>query len=213
MPYTTISTGSITAAWANANVRDQSVTPFASVAARDAAITVPVQGMICVTTDTNTLWVRTATGWSKFAGAQSNRSTIYIPRGAQQLVIPASQTFSSGGRTFLLNNITVTDLRVDDQLLVTANIRVQNTTAMGQAVLEMIPYFGPGGASSFVSPQRLVSTSTLAVGADEMVSGTWLYTTTSATTHTVTIQGSTTAGTGTAVAPDCWMTVNVIAQP
>jgi len=48
MPYTTINAGSwATSDWANANVRDQVVTPFASTTARDAAITSPVDGMVC----------------------------------------------------------------------------------------------------------------------------------------------------------------------
>jgi hypothetical protein len=57
MPYTTVSSGAITAALWNANVRDQVVTPFDDVAARDAAITVPVQGMLCFTDDFNRLWL------------------------------------------------------------------------------------------------------------------------------------------------------------
>ena len=47
MPYTTSVAGTvITAAWANANVRDQAVTPFASAAARNSAISSPVVGMV-----------------------------------------------------------------------------------------------------------------------------------------------------------------------
>ena len=46
MPYTTLVPGTvITASWANANVRDQVLTPFASAATRDATITSPVTGM------------------------------------------------------------------------------------------------------------------------------------------------------------------------
>lgn len=47
MPYTTNVAGTtITAAWGNANVRDQVVTPFATAAARTSAITSPIQGML-----------------------------------------------------------------------------------------------------------------------------------------------------------------------
>ena len=47
MPYTTIVAGTYaTAAWANANVRDQVITTFATTTARDAAITAPVEGMV-----------------------------------------------------------------------------------------------------------------------------------------------------------------------
>lgn len=46
MPYTTLVSGTtITSSWANENVRDQVVTPFASSAARSSAITSPVAGM------------------------------------------------------------------------------------------------------------------------------------------------------------------------
>jgi len=51
MAYTTIVTGtSISSSWANADVRDQVVTPFASVAARSSAITSPVTGMVSTLT-------------------------------------------------------------------------------------------------------------------------------------------------------------------
>jgi hypothetical protein len=47
VPYSTIVAGTnITASWANANVRDQVVTPFASTTARDSAITSPLAGMV-----------------------------------------------------------------------------------------------------------------------------------------------------------------------
>lgn len=52
MPYTTVVAGTtITAAWGNANVRDQVVTPFASASARTSAITSPVTGMVSTLTD------------------------------------------------------------------------------------------------------------------------------------------------------------------
>jgi hypothetical protein len=57
MPYTTVSTGTITAALWNANVRDQVVTPFDDVDDRDTAITTPVEGMLAYTGDFNRLWL------------------------------------------------------------------------------------------------------------------------------------------------------------
>lgn len=52
MPYTTLVAGTtITASWANASVRDQSVTPFATAAARTSAISSPVTGMLSYRTD------------------------------------------------------------------------------------------------------------------------------------------------------------------
>jgi len=47
MPYTTNVAGTvITAAWANANVRDQGIVPFATTTAMTSAITSPVVGML-----------------------------------------------------------------------------------------------------------------------------------------------------------------------
>ena len=64
MPYTTLAPGqTISSSWANANVRDQTVTPFASTSARDSAITSPVNGMYCTTTDTGFLWRYNGTKW------------------------------------------------------------------------------------------------------------------------------------------------------
>jgi len=47
MPYTTLVAGTtITAAWANTNVRDQTIGAFGSTGACDSAITSPVAGMV-----------------------------------------------------------------------------------------------------------------------------------------------------------------------
>lgn len=56
MPYTTVLAGTaITASWANANVRDQTVAPFATVADRTSAIVSPIAGMVStLTTNTST---------------------------------------------------------------------------------------------------------------------------------------------------------------
>lgn len=65
MPYTTLVAGTtITASWANANVRDQGVTPFANTAARAAAITAPIEGMVSHLNDTNELGVYSGLAWS-----------------------------------------------------------------------------------------------------------------------------------------------------
>jgi hypothetical protein len=84
MPYTTLVSGTtITASWANTNVRDQAVTPFASAAARDSAITAPVNGMHCYLTDVDltmvydgTQWVRASSGFVKQQSLTANGSTI-----------------------------------------------------------------------------------------------------------------------------------------
>jgi hypothetical protein len=52
VPYTTNVAGTtITAAWGNANVRDQVVTPFATAAARTSAVSSPPSGMVSTRTD------------------------------------------------------------------------------------------------------------------------------------------------------------------
>lgn len=66
MPYTTVTSGTtITAAWANANVRDQVVTPFAGTSARSSAITSPIEGMATydTTNDRFEIYTTTTTGW------------------------------------------------------------------------------------------------------------------------------------------------------
>jgi hypothetical protein len=63
MTYNTVVSGTtITATWGN-QVRDQQVSVFASVAARDSAITVPVNGMYATTTDTGWLWRYNGSKW------------------------------------------------------------------------------------------------------------------------------------------------------
>lgn len=64
MPYTTLVAGTtITASWANASVRDQSVTPFATAAARTSAITSPVTGMLSHRADGFAFEGYDGTGW------------------------------------------------------------------------------------------------------------------------------------------------------
>lgn len=64
MPYTTVVAGTaITASWSNANNRDQVITPFSNATTRDAAITAPVEGMLCYLADSKTFWGYT-TAWT-----------------------------------------------------------------------------------------------------------------------------------------------------
>ena len=78
MSYVTLVAGSvITASWANANVRDQMISPFASSAARDAAITSPINGMIATTTDIYGVWLYSS-GWIQ-VGPLGTGWTSYTP--------------------------------------------------------------------------------------------------------------------------------------
>ncbi len=64
MPYSTLVSGTtITAAWGNANVRDQVVTPFATAAARSSAITSPVEGMLSYRADGDIFEGYVNSGW------------------------------------------------------------------------------------------------------------------------------------------------------
>lgn len=56
MPYvTSVAGGVITASWANANIRDQVVTPWASAATRTGGVSVPVEGMVSWLSDVKEL--------------------------------------------------------------------------------------------------------------------------------------------------------------
>ena len=92
MPYTTINSGDyITSDWANTNVRDQVVTPFASTAARTSAITVPVAGMV------STLTTNTATeGVYQYTSAGTWRLPWNMPWGNVAIsATPAAFTFTT----------------------------------------------------------------------------------------------------------------------
>jgi hypothetical protein len=66
MPYTTVVPGTaITASWANANIRDQVITPFATATARDAAITSPVEGMVEYLADDDSICYYDGSAWQK----------------------------------------------------------------------------------------------------------------------------------------------------
>lgn len=77
MPYTTNVAGTtITAAWGNANVRDQVVTPFANVAARTSAITVPVDGMLASMTDADVVDYYDGAAWSPIGPNVADALTV-----------------------------------------------------------------------------------------------------------------------------------------
>lgn len=103
MSYTTVVAGTvITASWANANVRDQVVTPFASATVRDAAITSPVEGMVCHLNDTNELWSYTGAAWVPVAG-------IYRWLGGS----PQDTTVTSSGTEVFDDSLMLTNTLVD----------------------------------------------------------------------------------------------------
>lgn len=100
MPYTTNVAGTaITAAWGNANVRDQVVTPFANSAARTSAITAPVDGMLSTLTDTGVLdqyngaWVTVANAGSPTAYTPAWTTTGTAPSLGNGTLTGAAYTF------------------------------------------------------------------------------------------------------------------------
>lgn len=78
MPYTTVTAGStITASWANTNVRDQVVTPFASSSARSSAITAPIDGMVSYLQDTDVFEGYINGGWQQLLDWRQGKGLIY----------------------------------------------------------------------------------------------------------------------------------------
>lgn len=95
MPYTTIVAGTtITAAWANASVRDQVVTPFASAAARTSAISSPLEGMASHLADVNSLGVYSGAAWSTI-GPVHGALTAWTPAVVQSGAVTTTNTQSS----------------------------------------------------------------------------------------------------------------------
>lgn len=95
MAYTTVVAGTtITAAWGNANVRDQTVTPFASSAARASAIVSPVEGMVSHLNDVNTLGVYSGSAWSTI-GPVHGAWIDYTPTLTQSATVTKTVTYAA----------------------------------------------------------------------------------------------------------------------
>lgn len=107
MAYSTITTGTtITSSWANADVRDQVVVPFASTAARSSAITSPVTGQVSTLTtnlSTEGLYVYTSAAtwrapWNLPWGQVTYSTTTTASSttsGTTELVIATSGSFTA----------------------------------------------------------------------------------------------------------------------
>lgn len=116
MPYTTIIAGNpIQASWANANVRDQVVTPFGTPGARDAAITSPVNGMVAALT-TNTvaegLSMRNSAGkwalpwnmpWGRLGIGYTDTNTVLLSNaGGEQVCLTTSAITTVANRRLVV---------------------------------------------------------------------------------------------------------------
>lgn len=144
MPYTTSVAGTtITASWANANVRDQTISPFASTAARDTAITSPVNGMLCYTTDTGTLWTYLVTAGGWVPHGQTGGWIAYTP----------AWTASTTNPTIGNGTIDGAYMKVGRMVTVRARILVGTTTTAGTGTYFVsVPF-----ASSAATPAQLVN--------------------------------------------------------
>jgi hypothetical protein len=103
MAFTTIVTGTtISSSWANADVRDQVIVPFASTAARSSAITSPVIGQ-CSTLTTNT----TTEGLYQYNTAGAWRGPWNLPWGVNGGGVASN---GSSTQTIGTSYVDVTDL-------------------------------------------------------------------------------------------------------
>lgn len=105
MPRTTLVAGTtITASWANANVRDQVITPFASASARNSSWTSPIEGAYAHLSDVNYLthydgtdWVRSAHNIVAYqeltANSTAYNSTIATDFSLASVVVTANRLY------------------------------------------------------------------------------------------------------------------------
>lgn len=140
MPYTTLVAGTtITASWANASVRDQAIVPFASAAARDSAITAPIEGMIAYQSDVNWFTFYTGARWAHLPGTvivRANRTTTSTTTTTEVGVVRTSIAVKSG----------------QVYLIATSPLRL-NSTVSGDYVFARVRYTTDGstpGTSSTV---------------------------------------------------------------
>lgn len=91
MGYTTVSTSTAVSStlW-NGQVRDQVVSVFASEAARNIAITSPVEGMLCYTSDTDSFWAYNGSAWVGYGRASAWGT--YTPTLTQSSTVSATVT-------------------------------------------------------------------------------------------------------------------------
>lgn len=105
MPYTTLVAGTtITASWANANVRDQVVTPHASSAARASAVSAPLEGMLGWLQDVNRFEGYNGTAYFRVSSLEAAIATR--PSGSTQS-IPHNTVTAVTFTTETLDNATM----------------------------------------------------------------------------------------------------------
>jgi len=172
MPYTTINSGDyITSDWANTDVRDQVVTPFASGASRTSAITTPVTGMV------STLTTNTATeGIYEYTSAGTWRAPWNLPWGNVAIsATPGALNFTNS--IAYTSNFTFSAVnRRYYKITLTGDL--QNSTVTGDNV--SVSMFTSGGTLLFAFPTNVFA------GANQRrnAGGSFLFTSTSTGTQT-----------------------------
>jgi hypothetical protein len=172
MPYTTLVAGTtVTASWANASVRDQVVTPFATAAARTSAVTVPVEGMVSYQSDVDLLEHYDGSAWRAVGGPYkavritNTGSPMYTTSGTTELDLAryslTSLTALTAARMYLYRALVTWTKTVpgdDFSLKLRANTAVSGTQvgqtgnvptlteANGSMVYEFL-FKGDGGAA------------------------------------------------------------------
>lgn len=138
MAYTTSVAGTtITASWANANVRDQGVTPFATISARDSAITAPVNGMLCYVTSTGIFYGYNG-AWLEFGGLAAR--TAYTPAWTSDGTLPTL------GNGTLTGRYRLTGKELDLQILLQSG----NTSTYGTSTYRLSL---PASMTTVITPQ------------------------------------------------------------
>jgi hypothetical protein len=172
MAYTTIVSGTnITSSWANASVRDQSVSPFASTAARTAAITGPLAGMVStLTTNTSTEGIEvynSAGQWAKpwnmpWGFVQYTQTTTTVTSGNNATILTGNTLSVINRRRYRITGFT--PFYFSTSALNTAEVQlvVGGTVISGQRVFTSQTNSGENGATVVAYYTATATNATLA---------------------------------------------------
>jgi hypothetical protein len=150
MGYTTVVAGTaITASWGNTEVRDQVVTPFATAAARTAAVAAPVEGMMSWLSDYDDVWAYNGAAYKPIAGppiAYKTADEIVNNSAALQnddhlLVAVAASAYYAGEVYLGYTSAVAAGMQVDFTAPAGATLRCSSYLASGVATP-----FGPTNA-------------------------------------------------------------------
>lgn len=133
MAYTTVVAGTTaTASWANANVRDQVVSPFASSAARASAITAPVSGMV------STLTAADATSGIYHYNGTSWRQPWNMPWGIMGTATVTAASSGTTGAAVDWSGLAVTWTAVNNRYYRTTLTGLVNTGSTGGDCISLV---------------------------------------------------------------------------